>query len=96
MRFIPNEEKIMAGYLFAVLNSPLWFRLFRNSVYGTNLLGFIVPLINELPVPRFSNEEEENIDVLVKTAYDNLTLANSKENQAIALIEKEIDLWQVS
>jgi len=96
MRFIPNEEKIMTGYLFAVLNSPLWFRLFRNSVYGTNLLGFIVPLINELPIPRFSNEEEGNIDVLVKTAYDNLTLANLKENQAIALIEKEIDLWQVS
>lgn len=94
MRFIPDENKIRPGYLFAVLNSPLWFRLFRNTVYGTNLLGFIVPLINELPIPRLNDEIEATIDSKVKISYEKLTLANQKEKEAISLVEKEIESWQ--
>lgn len=94
MRFIPDTKKVPSGYLYAVLNSPLWFRLFRNTVYGTNLLGFIVPLINELPIPRLDNYQELEIDEKVKRAYEKLTLSNEKEDQAIELIEKEMESWQ--
>lgn len=96
MRFIPNEDKIGSGYLFCVLSSKLWFRLLRNTVYGTNLLGFIVELIKNYPIPRFQTEDENKIDKLVKKSYDNLTLALQKENQAIQLIENEISTWQMS
>lgn len=94
MRFIPNTQKIGAGYLYAVLSSKMWFRLLRNSVYGTNLLGFIVPFLNSYPIPRFDNGLEELIDQKVKEAYDKLTLAIEKENQAIQLVENEIEQWQ--
>lgn len=96
MRFIPDTKKIPSGYLFTVLNSSLWFRLFRNTVYGTNLLGFIVPILNELPIPRFEPAQELEIDLMVKDAHDKLTLANKKETEAIELIEKEIESWQKS
>ncbi len=94
MRFIPNTQKIGSGYLYAVLSSKMWFRLLRNSVYGTNLLGFIVPFLNSYPIPRFDNGLEELIDQKVKEAYDKLTLAIEKEKQAIQLVENEIEQWQ--
>lgn len=96
MRFVPDEDKISSGYLFTVLNSPLWFRLFRNTVYGTNLLGFIVPLINDLPIPRIKSSIEASIDLMVKQAYEKLTKGNEIEYQAIELIENEIESWQKS
>lgn len=94
MRFIADTDKIPSGYLFTVLNSPLWFRLFRNTVYGTNLLGFIVPLLKNLPIPRFEINQELEIDQMVKQAYDKLTLANLKESDAVLLVENEIESWQ--
>lgn len=78
------------------MNSELWFRLFRNTVYGTNLLGFIVPLLNELPIPRLEEEFEVLIDKKVKMAYENITKGNLKEYEAINLIENEIEQWQTS
>lgn len=94
MRFIPNEDVIDPGYLFCVLNSALWFRLFRTSVYGTNLLGFIIPILKDLPVPRFSSTEESAIGILVKQAYTLFTEANDLESAAILELEKEIEKWQ--
>jgi type I restriction enzyme, S subunit len=96
MRFVPNKTKIGEGYLFAVLSSKCWFRLLRNSVYGTNLLGFIVPMINDYPIPRFGEDFENQIDSQVKKAYEMYTKSISKENQAISLVEKEIESWQQS
>jgi restriction endonuclease S subunit len=94
MRFIPNSKKIGQGYLFTVLSSKMWFRLLRNSVYGTNLLGFIVPFLNDYPIPRFDDGTEQIIDEKVKIAYDKLTASINCENKAIQLVEKEIEQWQ--
>lgn len=94
MRFIPNPKIIGEGYLFTVLSSKMWFRLLRNSVYGTNLLGFIIPFLNEYPIPRFDNGIEQIIDEKVKNAYNKLTMSIDMENQAIQLVEKEIEQWQ--
>lgn len=93
MRFIPSQ-KIPSGYLYCVLSSPLWFRLLRNSVYGTNLLGFIIPMINKYPIPRFESEFELLIHNKINKAFDNLTLAIESEKLAIELIENELILWQ--
>lgn len=94
MRFVPNESKISAGYLHAVLSSGLWFRILRSTVYGTNLLGFITDLLVDYPIPRFDRDKEKIIDNLVKTAYEFYTEANKLENSAIDKIEQEIESWQ--
>jgi hypothetical protein len=93
MRFIPNS-RIQSGYLFCVLSSPMWFRLLRNSVYGTNLLGYIVPILNGYPIPRFDAEFELEISEIINSAYDKLTISILKENTAIKLVENEIESWQ--
>lgn len=94
MRFSPDEEKIPAGYLHAVLSSSLWFRIFRSTVYGTNLLGFIIDLIVDYPIPRLEKNEENDIDKMVKQAYDYFTEANYLEDWAVDKIENEIESWQ--
>lgn len=92
-RFEPDERLIDAGYLFAVLNSKLWFRIFRSSVFGTNLLRFLVPMLNEMPVPRFGRDVEAAIGAKVKTAYEKLTEANGLETGAIARVEAVVGSW---
>ena len=92
-RIEPDEQLIDAGYLFVVLNSKLWFRIFRSSVFGTNLLRFIVPMLNEMPVPRFDRDDEEALGLKVKTAYEKMTEANALETTAIARVEAVVGSW---
>lgn len=94
LRIMPDSEKIAPGYLFTVLKSKLFFRVFRSLVYGTNLLYYILPLLHEFPIPRLSEIIESEIDQKVKMAYEKLTIGNTKENKAIAIVEKEIESWQ--
>lgn len=94
MRIIPNENVIDPGYLFTVLSSDFWFRILRNSVHGTNLLGYIYPMLHSYPIPRLEKLNEKEIGDLVRSAYSNLTLALKLEQKAIDLVEKEIESWQ--
>jgi hypothetical protein len=94
IRFVPDEKVIDAGYLFTVLNSKLWFRIFRSSVCGTSLLSFIIPLLNKMPIPRLGDEAEQEIGRNVKLAYEKLTEAIHLETQAIHEVESAISAWQ--
>lgn len=96
VRFEADERKIDSGYLFAVLSSRLWFRIFRSSVYGTSLLGYLIPMLNEMPIPRFSADDEKAIGTKVKAAYECLTTANELETTAIRTVETHIGQWQPS
>jgi type I restriction enzyme S subunit len=94
LRIMPDRRKIDPGYLFIVLKSDLFFRIFRSIVYGTNLLYYILPLLEEMPIPRLSGSIEKEIGSLVKTAYEKLSLGNIKEFDAINIVENAIESWQ--
>jgi restriction endonuclease S subunit len=94
LRIVANPDKIAPGYLFIVLKSKLFFRIFRSLVFGTNLLYHIIPLLEAIPIPRLSIELEAEIDRKIKQAYEQLTLAINTEAEAISLIEKEIESWR--
>lgn len=91
-----TNEKIPSGYLFAWLNSDYGFRLIRSTQTGTKLCRPIQNLLAKIPVPLMDREQMNYIDKNVREAHTDFYKAIVKENQAIALIEKEIDLWQVS
>lgn len=94
LRIVPDESLVNAGYLYVVLKSKLWFRILRSIVYGTNLLYFILPMMNKMPIPRFNVDDENYIGNNAKSAFDKRTEALKKENAAINLIEEEIAPWQ--
>lgn len=92
-KFICRTE-IDAAYLYIFLKYPLTFRILRAMVYGTNLMYPNWNLIKDLKIPISSNEMKEKIGNIVLNAFDIMSEANLNENQAIDLIEKEIDQWQ--
>lgn len=91
---LKTNDEIPSGYLFAWLNTDYGFRLIRSTQSGTKLCRPIPELLKNIPVPILSKEKMLEIDNNVKKAHTDLFLALNKENQAINLIEKEIDAWQ--
>ncbi|HAY3534790.1 TPA: restriction endonuclease subunit S [Elizabethkingia anophelis] len=94
IRMKVNEKIIPSGYLFAWLNSDYGFRLIRATHSGTKLCRPIPELLKQIPIPILENNRMHEIDFDVKSAHTKLFAALNKENQAIELIEKEIDQWQ--
>ncbi|BFM44017.1 restriction endonuclease subunit S [Flavobacterium sp. CFS9] len=91
---LKTNESVPSGYLYCWLASDYGFRLIRSTQSGTKLCRPIPNLLKEIPVPVLESDQMLKIDTEIKTAYTNLYLATTKENQAIDLIEKEIDAWQ--
>lgn len=85
-----------AAYLLIALKSKGGFRMMRAMYYGSQLRRPLWELIREINIPISNDQSFGEIANTAIDAYKNICLADSKENQAIALIEKEIDLWQVS
>lgn len=90
------KSEIDAGYLYTVLSSKAGFRILRAMVYGTNLMYPNWELFKQLNIPFTSVEVKEKVGQLVLDAFDKRSLANDKENQAIDIVEKEIESWQKS
>lgn len=85
-----------AAYLYNFLSSKALFRVLRTIVYGTNLLYPNWELMKDIKVPICNNLDYEDIVNITLKAFDCRGNANNKENQAIALVEKEIESWQQS
>lgn len=82
-----------AAYIYVALKSIGGFRILRAMVYGTNLMYPNWELLKNLNIP-CKNEQVMNIIAnLVIDSYDKIALANNAENQAIDLVEKEIESW---
>lgn len=82
-----------AAYLQVFLSSKVGFRLLRTMACGTNLMYPMWTFLKDIPVPLCDKESYERIAGLVLSAYDKNGLSNSLENEAIQIIEDEIEKW---
>lgn len=90
-----NENLIHPGYVFAFLKSKVGQILLNKYKTGSiiewikenNIASVLIPIPSDLG---------KRIGVEIDKYAELFNLSVTKENQAIALIEKEIDLWQVS
>jgi type I restriction enzyme, S subunit len=90
-----DENLVHPGYVFAFLKSKIGQILLNKYKTGSiiewikenNIASVLIPIPSDLG-KRIGEEIDRYIELL--------NLSITKENQAIALIEKEIDLWQVS
>ena len=89
-----TNDKIPSGYLFSWLSSDYGFRLIRATHTGTKLCRPIPELLKAIPVPILDKTAMNEIDQTVKEAHTMLYQALLKEDEAIALVEKEIEQWQ--
>ena len=80
MKVVPNESKIPSGYLYAFLASKFGVLLVVAGTYGSIIQSIEAEHLVGLPVPRFGEDFENQVDTLVKNA----ALART---QAIAHLE---------
>ena len=91
-----TNRKVPSGYLFCWLSTDYGFRFIRRTQSGTKLCRPIQELLKNIPVPILESSQMEQIDIKVKDAHTFFYRALCFENQAIELVEKEIESWQES
>lgn len=86
MKVIPDESKILSGYLYAFLSTSYAGSLIKSGTYGAIIQHIEPQHIADLPVPRFDNKLESNIDRDIKKASENRAEANKKLDKAGSIV----------
>ena len=89
-----TNEKIPSGYLYAWLHSDYGFRMIRSTQAGTKLCRPIQKLLLQMPVPILRRPQMDEINRIVLTAQSKRAKAAQLENEAIDMVEREIESWQ--
>ncbi len=72
MRIVPNDNKILPGFLYAYLNSAFGVPLVISGTYGAIIQHIEPHHVAALPVPRLG-EIEKDVHLLIQQAADNLS-----------------------
>lgn len=97
IRIVLKKDALLSNkYLFAFLKSNLGKSSLLSGSYGSVILHLNEEYIGDIKVPILEQNEIQRIEEKIDIYVQNINNAILKENQAIALIEKEIDVWQVS
>ena len=90
LRVIANEDEIPRGALFAYLNSQIAYRIRKGYQIGSMQQDFHPDMIKKLPVPIIDRDDAEQIDTLVRLAYQKFDDAIDAEDEAVAIVERTI------
>ena len=71
-------------------------KVIQSFTYGSVIPQIEPHHLELIPIPLFANEIMDEIHLSVMKYKCNLNEAIIKENQAISLVEKEIESWQQS
>jgi len=100
LRVVPNPDRIPPGYLYAFLSSRYGVPLVVSGTYGAIIQHIEPEHIADLPVPRFSENFENKINLSVNEAarllaeYQRLVIEATDELfQAVGLQDISTDEW---
>lgn len=91
---LKEDAQISNEYLFAFLKSSIGKSSLLSGSYGSVILHLNENYIGDIKVPILAKEIIEEIEAKVGQHLKNMNEAILKENQAIDLVEKEIESWQ--
>ena len=97
VRCLPIESRILPGYLFAFLRSETAFRILRCISIGGKQQAPHPELLWNIPVPRLSTEQEQEIHTLVESGSRKFDRSLQFEEDAWNIIENWIEegaKWQ--
>ena len=94
IRIVLDEDAEFTNrYLFAFLKSNIGRNSLLAGSYGSVILHLNEEYVGDIKVPLFESKFNE-IEEKVAGYIENFNQAILNENEAINLIEKEIDQWQ--
>jgi restriction endonuclease S subunit len=89
-----QDELLTSEYIFAYLRLPFVHEFIQSLKYGS-VIERIEPFhVDQIPVVIPSKEISKLVTERINKYKENIYSAFCQENQAIKLIEKEIDQWQ--
>ena len=94
LRLVVNPEKISPLYVFTFLKTKYGLKTMESSSFGSVIITLNEDLIGNIEMPILEEHLKSEIEKRTEKYISNLDLSTELENQAIDLIEKEIDQWQ--
>lgn len=94
LRLVVDTKKILPEYVFCFLKTKYGMRSMEASSFGSVIITLNEELIGNIELPILGKEIASKIASSIQQYQKKLDAAISNENQAISLIEKEIDSWQ--
>jgi len=94
LRLVIDDKKISPHYVFAFLRTSSGQKSMQASSFGSVIITLNEDLIGNIDIPIINLQLQETISEKIKKYMSNFDKSTLMENQAIDLIEKEIDQWQ--
>ena len=92
MKVVPDEAKILPGYLYAYLSSKFGIPLIIAGTYGSIIQSIEPHHIAGLPVPRFGKALEQKIHNLIDEAGKLRSEASSEITNSTEFLRKKLNL----
>lgn len=90
LRIESTDSDFPGAYLFAFFRSEVAFRILRSMSAGSKQQDIHEGLRQEIPVPECPQVDRERIAETVRDAYRARDTADSKEDQALALLDEAV------
>lgn len=96
LRLVIDKDKISPNYVYCYLKTTHGKRCLEASSFGSVIITLNEDLIGNIDLPILDKETMNLINERIENFISKMDLSTLKENQAIDLIEKEIESWQKS
>lgn len=93
LRLVIDDEKISPNYVFCFLRTKHGMKSMEASSFGSVIITLNEDLIGNIEIPILENDEQRVIHDLIESYSKSLDEAALSENQAIELVEDEIESW---
>lgn len=96
LRLVIDSNKMAPEYVYCYLNTQQGKRLMECSAYGSVIITLNEDYVGNILLPILDEVEMNRIIDKIRNYSNKIDDATIKENQAISLVEKEIESWQQS
>lgn len=93
IRIVSNDSLYTAEYIFAYMQLPPVFSFMQSLKYGSVIERFDISNLENMPIVEPTQELSRQITVLVALYLKNMYEAYKSEEQAIQMVEHEIEKW---
>lgn len=94
IRLVIDPIKISPNYVFCFLKTKFGMKSMEASSFGSVIITLNEDLIGNIQLPLIDQKSQQKIIDLIETYLIKMDEATEKDNEAINLIEKEIESWQ--
>ena len=93
LRLVIDPDKINPNYVFCYLNTAHGKRVLESLAYGSVIITLGEEFVANIDLPLLSKEAQDTISAKIKQYSSLLDEATRLENEAVSLVEAEIEKW---